>query len=334
LVLKKLGGFCGESKSDNDQSIISISNCISKGKVEGGLAVGGFVGYNVSPNKNSIISNCYNRSKVKGNKVLGGFCGTNYNGYISKCYNQGNITCIKRDDDYTSIYIGGFCGSNVFHKTKYGANIENCYNTGDIHCLTDIASLIGGFCGINIAKSSGQHLSISNCYSVGIINGNDLYHFGGFCGNQEGTGYYLIKECYWDVQTSKIETSDGGIGLSTSELKNKDNYQGWDFNTIWSIDPNINNGYPYLKDTAVVKIEKQPKIAMNKIILYPNPATEKITVSSNLLIGKEIQIYNILGSRVWKGRANDYNFDIDISTLARNIYILRIDEEALMFIKN
>jgi hypothetical protein len=33
-----------------------------------------------------------------------------------------------------------------------------------------------------------------------------------------------------------------------TQLRDQSNYTGWDFVNIWKIDPNVNNGYPYLRN--------------------------------------------------------------------------------------
>ena len=42
-------------------------------------------------------------------------------------------------------------------------------------------------------------------------------------------------------------TNDGSEILDGASMKDKDSYVGFDFDTIWDIDPDVNNGYPTLK---------------------------------------------------------------------------------------
>jgi hypothetical protein len=35
------------------------------------------------------------------------------------------------------------------------------------------------------------------------------------------------------------------------QMKQQSSYEGFDFETVWAIDPNINNGYPYLRSLPV-----------------------------------------------------------------------------------
>jgi hypothetical protein len=82
---------------------------------------------------------------------------------------------------------------------------------------------------------------IKNCYSKAYISApSDLINFGrGLVGNYEG-GY--AQNCYHQAMDDEFST------LKTSvELKQQSTFEDWDFDTIWGIDPNINDGYPYLK---------------------------------------------------------------------------------------
>ena len=59
-----------------------------------------------------------------------------------------------------------------------------------------------------------------------------------------------VDDSSWDKETSQTDSSDRGTGKTTVEMKTKSTYTdvGWDFDTIWDIKPEINNGYPYLRN--------------------------------------------------------------------------------------
>mgnify|MGYP000544377609 CR=1 FL=1 len=55
------------------------------------------------------------------------------------------------------------------------------------------------------------------------------------------------------------------FGKTTAELKNKDTYEGFDFEKKWSISPDLNDGYPYydprVKEiTLEVQADAEPKV--------------------------------------------------------------------------
>ena len=71
------------------------------------------------------------------------------------------------------------------------------------------------------------------------------------------------------------------------------------------------------------KLDKTPHI-------YPNPANNKITISS--LNNREIEIFNIIGQKVENYTLHD-NI-LDVSALKNGVYYLRIENIVLKFVKN
>jgi hypothetical protein len=81
------------------------------------------------------------------------------------------------------------------------------------------------------------------------------------------------------------------------------------------------NSIDYFLSTGRVIAGCYPKI-------YPNPATEKITIPA--LSGKKFEIYNALGKMVLMGLLENSkgNFDIDIHNLQAGIYFIKIEKES------
>lgn len=63
------------------------------------------------------------------------------------------------------------------------------------------------------------------------------------------------------------------------------------------------------------------------LYIYPNPTTGKCTIRSEKYIMKKIEVYDIYGKPLDILQINDYQTDIDISTYASGIYIVRIATE-------
>ena len=142
----------------------------------------------------------------------GVICGYNSYGTIKRCFATGMVS----GDDY----IGGVCGNN------YGG-LSDCY--ADVAVSGD--GYIGGFCG----RSSGV---VEDSYSLGSVSGS--YYHGGFSGYCYGS----FDNCYWDMDSSGIFSSYGGIGLSTAQMQSSAIFMnaGWDFAFAWYMD-----GYPHLR---------------------------------------------------------------------------------------
>jgi len=100
----------------------------------------------------------------------------------------------------------------------------------------------GGFLG---STFDGETI---DCYSTGVVSGDGS--LGGFCGGNWGD----ILQCFWDIETSGQETSDGGEGRYTGEMKIWTTYEIaispgsnslWAA-VIWAISVLCNDGYPCL----------------------------------------------------------------------------------------
>ena len=212
-----LGGLCGRNKG-------TISNCSATGYVTGGAGSSNLGGLCAENSVGSTISNCYATGYVTGgagSSDFGGLLGYN-GGSIGNCYATGLITGEVDSED-----LGGLCGEN-----SVGSTISNCYATGPVTGgagSSDLGGLVGYNGGI-----------IGNCYATGLITwGVDSEDLGGLC----GVNTAIVYHSFWDKLTSKITTSDGGIGKTTAEMMDIDNYVGWGDN-IWTIDDGID--YPHL----------------------------------------------------------------------------------------
>jgi hypothetical protein len=67
-----------------------------------------------------------------------------------------------------------------------------------------------------------------------------------------------VNDCYYDKDTTGDESSVYGMPRTTDDMKIQATYVDWDFagddvdgtQDIWSINPSINSGYPYLTNNA------------------------------------------------------------------------------------
>jgi|GEM_PF-4006904 len=192
----------------------TIAKCSSAVNVNGKESVGGLTGLN-----KGTIDTCCAIGKVKGTASVGGLVAFNGNGTITKCYATGEaIGSIAN--------VGGLVGVNI------DGTITDCYATGGVKGK----KYVGGLAGENLKST------IVNCYSVGSVKGKE--YTGGFVGNNrtwDGHISETVTNCYWNVTTSKLSTSDGGTGKNTSEMKNYNTYEDWNFDGTWQIE----NGEAY-----------------------------------------------------------------------------------------
>lgn len=154
--------------------------------------------------------------------------------------------------------VGGINGASW--STKH--NISNCAIFIDITSYGgDIIQYIGG-----ISPNSNQSY-IENCYIVMNVNTNAS--FGRYCGSLFGyTSQDTVISTYYNADIN-VPIDDQAIPKTTDELKIRDTFQNWDFENIWGIHPEINEGYPYLRIFyPEVPDEPDPDEQPEKVILY------------------------------------------------------------------
>ena len=218
--------------------------------------------------KGHIISNLYQRVTKA---TLGLFGNVGWTGPAT-VRNVGLIDCDLHTDcegSVHAIYVGAFIS-----QVLAGSLVEKCFCTGNIKGknAADTTGFVG-YCALStiqnnysrvtvdgeqigdyhsrattFAGSVGFDALIKNCYGTGFVNSDNFWRSSGFCYLLLGT----ITDCFWDTQTSGQDTSDGGTGKTTAEMKAKSTFTdaGWDLDTIWDITPSCNNDYPCLLDVT------------------------------------------------------------------------------------
>ncbi|WP_139996742.1 S-layer homology domain-containing protein [Paenibacillus paridis] len=264
-----------------------VSYSYATGNVGGKDRVGGLIGDNgvAISNGHAIIDNSYAHASVTGSGFSsGGLVGTN-SGAINYSYATGNVTGdyavggLVGNNDGTISYsyatgemidgqsIGGLVGSN-----STNTEIRNSFATGKVNGSFSSGGLTGYNYG-TISKSystgevnGGQHVGglvsnlevsgiISDSFTTGKVSG---YSFvGGLIGyaysNSSGSysNSYASGHVSGDIAPISPLTSNGegnNIGSIYLDENMKGPVGGWDFNTLWAIDPSRNGGYPYLQD--------------------------------------------------------------------------------------
>ena len=194
--------------------------------------VGGLVGFNFG-----TISNSYATGLVTGYTRVGGLLGQN-NSAISNSYATSVVT--------GNTEVGGLIGLNYGALTRYSfffGAISNSYATG---AVTGV-SYLGGLVGKNYSGT------ISNSYATGAVTGTS--YLGGLVGYSLASS--VVNNSFWNINTTGIDNSQGGTGMSTANMTNLANFTGftiangsvnplWDFSTTWGMSSAINGGHPYL----------------------------------------------------------------------------------------
>lgn len=203
------GGLIGENRVDG-----RVTHCRSDASVTGEWSVGGLVGY---VTEGEITYSCAT-GPVNGLSGAGGLVGAIDNGSISNCYATGNV-------GYSHL-VGGLVGYN-----KEKGIINDCYASGSASGVDYVGGLVG--------RNAG---TISRCYAVGPAIGDPSV--GGLVGYNNYGG--MTTASFWNKDTSGLDTSAGGIGLTNMQMKTLSTFvgAGWDFVNTWTIDEG--HDYPRL----------------------------------------------------------------------------------------
>ena len=211
----QVGGLVGNNYGD-------ITNCNSSGTVTGVNNVGGLVGYN---HNSATLSRCYSNCSVAGTgaqpEFLGGLNGYN-NGLISKSFALGDVSS-------TYLSAGGLVGFN------FQGIITDSFALGDVFSPNRAGGLVGD-----------NRSSLINSYSAGAVTGtSDIGGLVGLSSDSGGTPTYT--NCYYDSIASGQIDAGKGIPLTSLQMNEASNYGGWDYTSIWGINPGVNSGYPFLR---------------------------------------------------------------------------------------
>lgn len=257
----------------------SISRCGATGSVMGANVVGGFVG-DITNSSSIVDSSAYVNTLAASEGyfhfMVGGFAGQlSYGAEIQRSYALGDV-----NGSHYGVYrtcVGGFVGRVI------EANHTNCFARGIVLGYNGyqggIYAYVGGFCGYIYSYVNGYSY-ITNCYSTGLVAGETGggQKFGGLVGYEEGIHVYAPGSL-WDMETSGQLTSALGTGKTTEEMKTESTFtdQGWDFVTIWLIDPDINDGYPFFLGQAYPLMPLPPLLTIEYSSLTP-PLPPKLTI--------------------------------------------------------
>jgi hypothetical protein len=245
-----IGLFGLVGASDKTTEIIITNVCLHNVNVNGAVGVGGLIGGVVSNDLTVIQYSYVKNGTITGDGDVGGLIG--YTKSFLDNASTGDRPTISKSFTDAEVYwsettsgtnFGGLVGNS--RKTL----IENSYSRSSVTVDNTTASLgsignVGGLVGL-----ISNRTNISKSYSTGAIiaiGSPTITNVGGLVGFSEGNSE--ATDSYWDVETSGLSESDGGTGKTTSELTTESTFSDYDFTNLWGIDPNINDGYPYLRD--------------------------------------------------------------------------------------
>lgn len=214
---------------------------------------GGLAGWTSSGTK---INNSYFNGTLRAVGTVGyfgGFAGQGGGDYIINSYSAGTIRG-------TGFRMGGFVGfiagssfvinqsyslthvNSTYSSSGVSGGFIGAYNSGQVH-NSYARGNVSGTTGSVAGFVSTTTVNINRSYSTGSLSGAASKY--GFCG---AGACNTVTASFWDNQTAGTTQNGGGTGKTTAEMKTQSTFTdaNWDFGSTWAIDPEINDGYPYL----------------------------------------------------------------------------------------
>jgi len=109
------------------------------------------------------------------------------------------------------------------------------------------------------------------------------------------------------------------------------------FNGAWSVYPYLASGNILISDIdrGFFIVRKSGTLAIKEDMflnvtfsVYPNPSSDKIHITSNKAIIKELQLFNVLGQKIIDSKENsNKEITLDISKFNEGVYFLKVNNE-------
>lgn len=193
---------------------------------------------------------------------------------------------------------------------------------------------------IEIAGCKDTTIQIYNLVAPSCILPVELVYFNVDClDNQQLFSWQTASELnnnYFEIEQSTDAINFKTIGKIYTKNGNANFIQNYRFtytndnnNCIYFRLKQVDNDGHYSYSKVVVK---NCNFIKNYITIYPNPATDNITIDWNNINGKKsIQIYNSIGQEVISTTTANNNTYIDISNLPNSIYIINLSIDDIMY---
>jgi len=251
---RAVGGLIGKMTTS------TVERNSFNGIVDGQERTGGLIGYSDGFTQGATIryssSHGYVISKSS-TRFTGGLVGSASLTNIESCYSTTNIV-VENVSEHAR--VGGLAGSHSGIGTIFDVPImKNSFFYGNIIFQDEPSVSVGGLAG-SVSTGIIQHSYVAS--RTGIVNQYGESGSIRMKGSLIGFLWYRhsgISNSFWDIDTVMLDQAVGQVqdnpsitdvyGFTTPEMKQASTYQkhGWDFDTIWEIDPNINDGYPFIR---------------------------------------------------------------------------------------
>ena len=187
---------------------------------------------------------------------------------VSDCYNMGLISLSNIGNQGWLSGIAGWLGTDLASSSSISLSVNDCYSAGSLSASNAGAYAVGGIVGYadryNGYGEPTINVSVTNCYFLekkmtvkgstsadnisGSVSSIVTYLVDGNIGNAPRAGVQGSGAKTAVQMTPTIENAQNGDSPYYTGLTRVNSLYvgGWDFFSVWTIVPGVNNGYPIL----------------------------------------------------------------------------------------
>lgn len=123
-----------------------------------------------------------------------------------------------------------------------------------------------------------------------------------------------------------------GVGSKpgTYTLKTSGGYPTLKGMATWSINTDLDASYSFANNYATIfsacptTTSQQEITSQNEEHLFPNPASNSITINTSEMLGESVKIYDVSGQLLFQQTVNSNSMSVDISALSSGLYFVQV----------
>jgi len=215
LGAETAGGMVGEASRSQ------FRNVTSSGTVDAAFMVGGIAGRMEESELHSAWSTADVSAGVL-SQSNGGLVGFASRSILSQSAFGGSVRAGNG--------VGGLVGQG------FSLRIEDSFFSGSAG-IAEVSIGVGGLIG------QGDDFSISRSYVNGVITGQSSL----WAISASGPGSFTADSVYWNEIGVGAGIPVDSMARSVEALRSPETFAGWNLDSIWVIDPQRNDGFPYLR---------------------------------------------------------------------------------------
>jgi len=158
-----------------------------------------------------------------------------------------------------------------------------------------------------------------------------------FIGNSQVSNASIDK--YAPSSNGKAAFTENGYGTVAAQQSISNGRRTFCFS--YSLSDLTDGEYPNIREELLHRImnffdiytadPEMKEFRYDRLLIYPNPAKDKITVSSHAITGNtQFSIFNVSGEKVLERQLKNTETQIDIRTLPRGVYFVRLQNEKMV----